>query len=90
MTSQHNDRRTFLQQAASVGLAVGTGDWCRALAAPVPSTEIRGSVVSGKKPLAGVRVSDGLRVVQTDASGDFRIRVGPDSGPFLFLSLIHI
>ena len=86
MTSQHNDRRTFLQQAASVGLAVGTGDWCRALAAPVPSTEIRGSVVSGKKPLAGVRVSDGLRVVQTDASGDFRIRVGPDSGPFLFVT----
>ena len=80
------DRRTFFQQAASVGLAVGSGSWCRALSAAVPATEVRGSVVSGKTPLAGVRVSDGLRVVHTDASGDFRIRVGPDSGPFLFLT----
>lgn len=36
--------------------------------------------------MAGVRVSDGLRVVSTDASGEFRIRVGRDSGPFLFIT----
>ncbi len=86
-----NDRRTFLQQAASVGLSVAAGSCSQAMAHfghPVPSTEVRGSVVSGPNriPLAGVRVSDGLRVVSTDASGDFRIRVGRDSGPFLFIT----
>ena len=86
-----NDRRTFLQQAASVGLTVATGSCGQAMAHlghPVPSTEVRGSVVSGpnRTPLAGVRVSDGLRVVSTDASGEFRIRVGRDSGPFLFIT----
>lgn len=49
-------------------------------------TELRGHVVSASKPLRGVRVSDGFRVVTTDASGEFVIPVGPDSGPFLFVT----
>ncbi len=81
------DRRTFLQRAAALGLTVGTQAWSRALAAPIPETEVRGAVVSGKTPLAGVRVSEGLRVVRTDSAGEFSIRVGPDSGRFLFVTL---
>lgn len=44
--------------------------------------EYRG--VCRSQPLAGVRVSDGYRVVVTDSSGGFVIPVGRDSGPFLF------
>ena len=80
------DRRTFLQRAAALGLSVATPAWTRMLAAPIPATEVRGSVVSGKTALGGVRVSDGLRVVRTDSAGEFRIRVGPGSGPFLFVT----
>ncbi len=86
MNHDRPDRRSFLQQAAAVGLTVGSGSWQQALAAPVPSAEIKGSVVSGKTPLANVQVSDGRRVVLTDASGGFRLRVGPDSGPFVFVT----
>ena len=73
-------RRTFLQRAASVGLAVATPSWQRALAADVQAGEVRGHVVSGKEPVSGVRVSDGFRVTRTDSSGEFRLTVGPDSG----------
>lgn len=78
------DRRTFLQQAASVGLAVATPSWRSALAAEIQPAEVRGHVVSGSEPLPGVRVSDGFRVTRTDSSGEFRLSVGPDSGPFVF------
>jgi len=81
------DRRTFLQRAASVGLAVATPSWRRALAAGIQPAEVRGHVVSGKEPLPGVRVSDGFRVTRTDRSGEFRLPVGPDSGPFVFVTV---
>lgn len=47
-----------------------------------------GGHVSGDgKPLAGVLVSDGRRVVRTDAGGEYRLPVGDDSGRFIFVTL---
>ncbi len=47
-----------------------------------------GGHVSGDgKPLAGVLVSDGRRVVRTDAGGEYRLPVGEDSGRFIFVTL---
>lgn len=79
-------RREFIQQASALGLTVATTGWQRLLAAPVTPAEVRGHVVAGAQPLSGVRVSDGYRVVLTDDSGQFSIPVGPDSGPFLFVT----
>jgi len=47
---------------------------------------IHGRVLGGGKPLAGVLVSDGCRVVQTDQGGDYALQVGEDSGRFIFVS----
>jgi UDP-2,3-diacylglucosamine pyrophosphatase LpxH len=45
-------------------------------------------VVRGEgKPLADVLVSDGCRVARTDAAGRYRLETGPDSGPFVFVTL---
>jgi UDP-2,3-diacylglucosamine pyrophosphatase LpxH len=79
-------RREFIQKAIALGLTAGTAGWQRLLAAPIPPAEVRGNVVVENRPLAGVRVSDGCRVVATDASGEFSIQVGPDSGPYLFVT----
>ena len=76
-----------MQRAASVGLAAATPSWRRALAAEIQPAEVRGHVISGNKPLAGVRVSDGFRVARTDSSGEFRLSVGPDSGHFVFVTV---
>ncbi len=81
------DRRTFLQQATALGLTVATPGWRRVLAVPIPSAEISGHVVAGKQPLSSVRVSDGFRVARTDAAGRFQIKAGPQSGPFLFVTI---
>ncbi len=80
------DRRTFIQQAAAVGLTVATPAWRRALAVEISQAEVRGHVVSAGKPLGGVRVSDGYRVVATDAAGEFRLTVGKHSGAFVFVT----
>lgn len=79
-------RRGFLQQATALGLTAATPCLHRVAAAPPVSAEVRGHVVVGEQPLAGVRDSDGYRVVTTDDSGRFSISVDPDSGPFLFVT----
>ncbi len=48
---------------------------------------LRGHVSGDGKPLAGVLVSDGCRVVRTDGDGAFRLPVGDDSGRFVFVTL---
>jgi UDP-2,3-diacylglucosamine pyrophosphatase LpxH len=48
--------------------------------------KLRGHVSGDGKPLAGTLVSDGCRVVRTDASGAYELQPGPDSGPFLFVT----
>jgi len=50
-----------------------------------PGGRIRGRVVSGDRPLADVRCSDGRRVVATDRDGRFVIDAGAESGPFVFV-----
>ena len=80
------NRRRLLQNAAGLGLVYRMPGRRWALAGAVPPAEIRGHVVSGAKPLSGVRVSDGYRVVTTNSSGEFSIQVGPESGPFLMVT----
>ena len=80
------DRRTFLHRASALGLTVATSNLRHSLAAPVRLAEITGHVLAGTKPLAGVRVSDGFDVVSTDGAGQFRMSVGSESGPFLFVT----
>ena len=53
----------------------------------VRAGEIEGTVCGEGKPLSGVLVSDGCRVVRTNAAGKYRLATGPDSGRFLFVSL---
>jgi UDP-2,3-diacylglucosamine pyrophosphatase LpxH len=48
---------------------------------------LRGHVSGDGKPLAGVLVSDGCRVVRTDGEGEYRLPVGDDSGRFVFVTL---
>ncbi|HAK97627.1 MAG TPA: hypothetical protein DCM87_22205 [Planctomycetes bacterium] len=77
-------RRAFVRSAAACGLLAGVeARWLRAAAGPAT---VRGTVLCGGAPRAGVRVSDGLSVAATDAEGAFELRVGPESGPFLFVT----
>jgi UDP-2,3-diacylglucosamine pyrophosphatase LpxH len=80
-------RREFVQRAAALGLTAASTTLQRLLAAPVGTAEVRGHVVCAAQPVPGVRVSDGFRVASTDASGHFVLTVGPDSGPFLFVTV---
>jgi hypothetical protein len=52
-----------------------------------PPTNVTGRVFGNGQPLAGVSVSDGYHVVQTDSSGKYQLRVGEDHGRFLLVSL---
>ena len=66
-------RRSFLQQLLFVtgGIAIaGRSAWARVS----KKKDVTGKVVSSKgKPLAGVVVSDGFSVVQTDAAGGYTL-----------------
>ena len=74
-------RREFLRLGASAGLMAGLGP--QALLGAIDSGVVAGTVYGDGAPLAGVRVSDGLSVVATDAKGRFSLSVGPQSGHFL-------
>ena len=79
------NRRKFLLFAGAGlagGMAAGIAGNCWAQR---PRT-LTGRVTGGAKPLAGVLVSDGRRVAKTDAGGRYRLEVGPDSGPFVFVT----
>ncbi len=73
------NRRDFLKSAVAAGAAIGVPSAARAAAGAV-----RGTVSCGAAPLGGVLVSDGCRVVRTDASGAYELPIGPDSGRFVF------
>jgi len=80
------NRREFLEAAARLGLLAGVvADSGRLFAADTTQT-IRGRVAGEGRPLAGVLVSDGRRVVRTDPNGQYELTVGPQSGPFVFVS----
>ena len=79
-------RREFLSVAARAGLAAGAAAAPTRLLAALPTTTVRGRVTGAEKPLAGVLVSNGCRVVRTDVGGRYELPVGPDSGRFLFVT----
>ncbi len=86
------NRREFLVSAARQGLGAGlaglTGG-STSLWAAGRERSISGRVLGGGKPLGGVLVSDGRRVARTDSSGCYSLMVGPESGPFLFVTTPH-
>ena len=48
------------------------------------AVSLQGRVSGGGRPLAGVCVSDGRRVVRTDSGGEYRLPVDEESGRFVF------
>ena len=74
-------RRGFLRSAGALGLTAGVPAWLRA-----GDAVCRGTVSAAGKPLVAVRVSDGYRVVATDADGRFALPLNADSGPFVFVT----
>lgn len=80
------NRREFLSATTRAGvLATVTGGTQRLFASGEQLT-VRGQVTGDGKPLGGVLVSDGCRVVRTDPSGRYTLAVGPDSGRFVFVT----
>ena len=77
-------KRQHLTAALMFFLTAGV--LCSARADKHAST-LRGHVSGDREPLAGVLVSDGCRVVRTDGDGEYRLPVGDDSGPFVFVAL---
>jgi UDP-2,3-diacylglucosamine pyrophosphatase LpxH len=53
---------------------------------PAERGTVRGRVTGDGRPLAGVLVSDGCRVVATDTQGQYALPIGGDSGPFVFVT----
>jgi len=51
-----------------------------------PVVHQSGRVTGDGKPLAGVLVSDGCRIVRTDAEGRYELAIGPESGAFVFVT----
>ena len=78
------NRRTFLTAVAGTGVAAVGGTM--QLRAATPAGTICGRVTGDGKPLAGVLVSDGCRVVATDTQGQYSLPVGDDSGRFVFVT----
>ncbi len=80
------NRREFLAAAARAALLAAV------IGAPSPlvgadrQQTIRGRVVGAGEPLEGVLVSDGRRVVRTEADGHYELTIGPDSAAFVFVS----
>ena len=85
-----SSRRQFLKQAAlaGAGLTLPASAWPQLLrarsAAPV---QVQGRVRSTDgQPLAGVRITDGLRIVQTDDAGRYALP-STTRRPFVYLTL---
>lgn len=53
---------------------------------PLRTVRVRGTVTSGKTPLAGIAVTDGRSVAHTDAQGRYEL-LADASRPFVYLSL---
>ena len=73
--------RRFLRTAVLTSLTIGAV----AVATDRPSM-ISGLVLGEGKPLTGVLISDGCRVVRTNDQGEYQLAVGPDSGRFVFVT----
>ncbi|NBC18717.1 MAG: twin-arginine translocation signal domain-containing protein, partial [Bacteroidetes bacterium] len=78
-------RRRFLQQLTATGALLTVPSWARA-ALPTMPVRMRGQVRAEGTGLAGVGVTDGLSVVETQADGTFEL-ITTDRRPFVYLSL---
>lgn len=79
-------RREFLRVMTQLGLVSGLAPWRTSVLAEERNETVHGQVEGGGKPLAGVLVSDGRRVVQTDSNGKYTLPIGQDSGRFVFVT----
>jgi hypothetical protein len=79
-------RREFLRAAAGWGLLAGVASDTGQLQAAHPPRTIHGRVLGGGEPLGDVLVSDGCRVVRTDARGQYELEIDQDSGRFVFVT----
>lgn len=80
------NRRDFLYVSAGAAMAAGRlATPCRLLAA-ADVRSVHGRVLGDGRPLAGVLVSDGRRVVRTGKDGNYELPVGADSGHFVFVT----
>ena len=80
------NRREFLAETARAGALWGVLGRPGCLFARQAPATVAGQVLGGGKPLRGALVSDGCRVVRTDANGRYELATGPDSGAFVFVS----
>ena len=80
------NRREFLAASARLGLLAGATSLPSRLFAVETRQTVRGRVTGNGKPLGRVLVSDGRRVTDTDSDGSFALAVGPESGPFVFVT----
>ena len=79
-------RREFLDITARTSLTAGVIAAAHPLLANDRRQTISGRVLGDGQPLGNVLVSDGRRVVRTGAQGEYQLDVGPNSGPFVFVS----
>jgi len=78
------ERREFIcLLAAGVIAAAASTAWSPS--AKASGSTVRGRVVSGGQPLAGVVVSNGRQLTRTNAAGQYSLPAGPDAGRFLFV-----
>lgn len=80
------NRREFLGAAARLGVLAGMAARPMQGRAAERGRIIRGRVTGGGRPLQGVLVSDGRRVVRTEAGGRYELPIGPESGQFVFVT----
>ena len=79
-------RRKVLIVAVFLIVAAGAiGNSLNSLAADTQQI-VRGNVTGDDTPLEGVLVSDGCRVVKTNAAGEYELMIGPDSDQFVFIT----
>lgn len=79
-------RREFLKVVPQLGLVSGLAPLRTNVLADERKQTVRGRVIGDGKPLVGVLVSNGRRVVQTDSSGEYALSVGQESGRFIFVT----
>ena len=82
-------RRRFLKQSAVLAggvLALPVGWSLPRTVHPAAPVRIRGRVRDGRRGVAGVAVTDGLSIVDTEANGDFEL-ISNTRQPFVYLTM---
>ena len=75
-----------LRSSLVTRIAIGLWLVLMGIEARAEVTGIQGTVRGEESPLAGVLVSDGFSVVQTDTRGCYKLALGPKSGRFVFVT----